>query len=105
MKLSRNQIELVEIDTDVNMAYFNIRGTDQEFQVEFDIEYKDLVGDDITGVPSGLECVYFNAIWLSSVFNEANEKVSEITELNEYDIQYYIEKYLDEKDLKHKYEI
>jgi hypothetical protein len=105
MKLSRNQIELVEIDTNVNMAYFTILGEGLEFQVEFDIEYKDLIGDSTTGVPSGLECVYFNAIWLSSVFNEANEKVAEITELNEYDIQYHVEKYLDSNNLKNKYEI
>ena len=62
-------------------------------------------GDSSVGIPSGLECIYFNAQWISPIFNEKNEKVGEVTEIKEYDIQYYIEKYLDEKDLKHKYEI
>ena len=74
MKVTKDQIELIELNLDMNEANFNIKGYDYSFNIEFEYETEESESEldyfNGTGYLGGIDITFIDVTYISMLYTE-----------------------------------
>ena len=73
MKVTKDQIELIELDLDMDKAHFNIKGYDYAFNIDFEYETEESKPEldyfNGTGYLGGIDITFMDVTYISLAYD------------------------------------